>query len=326
MVIWRQRYAKFSNWQGLSRKICIRAENHSQNSPDPPELPDSCLLPPLLSWHAEPDEIRPIPDAAEAALSPQDTKTIDQLYLTGLHLEQYRHATWSALDYYEEALRRDPMDYRCNMQTGLWYLRLFWKSTWNKAWADAGYYEAACISAADHRWEDALDEVERMADMMHDNVYNYHEVALDYQQAGLSDEARLVLQTAIDRHVEESPLTYYYMAFSSKISESPLWWKRAMKASPDYCFPNRLEDAFILRGLTMAPGIDARAHYYLGCLYYDKRQYDLATRNWERAVEIDPDFPTAWRCLALARFNKQDRHEEAVEYMERAFSPLTPVS
>ena len=392
--------------------------------------PSTFHLPPLLSWHAEPDEIRPIPDAAEAALSPQDTKTVDQLYLTGLHLEQYRHATWSALDYYEEALRRDPMDYRCNMQTGLWYLRranfekavtyletavkvlkrrnpnpydgeplfylalvnkflgkpetayrLFWKSTWNKAWADAGYYEAACISAADGRWEDALDEVERalisnsrnhkarglkaaclrklgrkeeslawikeslkidpfnyvcmveehlltgsvaplerMADMMHDNVYNYHEVALDYQQAGLSDEARLVLQTAIDRHVEESPLTYYYMAFSSKISESPLWWKRAMKASPDYCFPNRLEDAFILKGLTMVPGIDARAHYYLGCLYYDKRQYDLAIRNWERAVEMDPEFPTAWRCLALARFNKQDRHEEAVECMEKAFS------
>ena len=76
-----------------------------------------------LIWEAEPDDIRPIPDAAEAALSPQDTKTNDQLYLTGLHLEQYRHATWSALDYYEEALRRDPNDVRCLNQTGLWYLR-----------------------------------------------------------------------------------------------------------------------------------------------------------------------------------------------------------
>ncbi|MBQ4210362.1 MAG: DUF5107 domain-containing protein, partial [Prevotella sp.] len=77
----------------------------------------------LLSWSAEPDEIRPIPDAAEAALPPTDTKTVDQLYLTGLHLEQYRHATWSALDYYEEALRRDPNDVRCLNQIGLWYLR-----------------------------------------------------------------------------------------------------------------------------------------------------------------------------------------------------------
>ena len=78
---------------------------------------------PLLLWMAEPDDIRPIPDAAEAALPPLDTKTNDQLYLTGLHLEQYRHATWSALDYYEEALRRDPSDVRCLNQTGLWYLR-----------------------------------------------------------------------------------------------------------------------------------------------------------------------------------------------------------
>ena len=76
-----------------------------------------------LLWRAEPDDIRPIPDAAEAPLAPADTKTNDQLYLTGLHLEQYRHATWSALDYYEEALRRDPNDVRCLNQTGLWYLR-----------------------------------------------------------------------------------------------------------------------------------------------------------------------------------------------------------
>ncbi|MBO5750739.1 MAG: DUF5107 domain-containing protein, partial [Bacteroidaceae bacterium] len=47
----------------------------------------------VFHWTAESDDIRPIPDAAEAALTPQDTKTIDQLYLTGLHLEQYRHAT-----------------------------------------------------------------------------------------------------------------------------------------------------------------------------------------------------------------------------------------
>ena len=77
----------------------------------------------LLSWEPEPDEIQPIPDAAEAALLPNEIKTTEQLYLTGLHLEQYRHATWSALDYYEEALRRDPLDVRCNNAVGLWYLR-----------------------------------------------------------------------------------------------------------------------------------------------------------------------------------------------------------
>ncbi|MCR5841542.1 MAG: DUF5107 domain-containing protein [Bacteroidales bacterium] len=75
-----------------------------------------------LSWHPEPADSE-IPPAAEAALRPEEIATCEQLYLTGLHLEQYRHATWSAKDYYEEALRRDPQDVRNNNALGLWYLR-----------------------------------------------------------------------------------------------------------------------------------------------------------------------------------------------------------
>lgn len=77
----------------------------------------------LLDWQEEPDEVRPIPDAARAALRPGEIKTNEQLYLTGLHLEQYRHATFNPVEYYEEALRRDPDDTRCNNALGLWYLR-----------------------------------------------------------------------------------------------------------------------------------------------------------------------------------------------------------
>ena len=77
----------------------------------------------LLDWQAEPDEVKPIPDAACAALRPEEIKSTEQLYLTGLHLEQYRHATFNPVEYYEEALRRDPDDTRCNNALGLWYLR-----------------------------------------------------------------------------------------------------------------------------------------------------------------------------------------------------------
>jgi tetratricopeptide (TPR) repeat protein len=47
----------------------------------------------------------------------------DELYLTGLHLEQYRHATRAPEDYWREALRRDPGDSRCHLALGRWHLR-----------------------------------------------------------------------------------------------------------------------------------------------------------------------------------------------------------
>ena len=40
-----------------------------------------------------------------------------------MHLEQYRHATYNPVEYYEEALRRDPIDVRNNNALGLWYIR-----------------------------------------------------------------------------------------------------------------------------------------------------------------------------------------------------------
>ena len=367
-----------------------------------------------LSWQAESDEIRPIPDAAEAALSPQDTKTNDQLYLTGLHLEQYRHATWSALDYYEEALRRDPNDVRCLNQTGLWYLRrgrfdkaesylrkavkiwqkrnpnpydgeaifnlalalkyqgrwdeaydFFWKSTWNKAWADAGYFEAARISVAQGRYDDALDELNRslifnacnhqaralmavvlrklgrktealtwieesllvdhfnygcryekylltgedtLTMLMRKSGENYEELALEYEQAGLSEDAKAVWKIA-ESEGAVTPMSYYYMGD----------YKHAETVSPYLCFPNRLEAVVALEKAKIQNPAGAKAPYYLGCLYYDKRQYDLAIENWELSAKLNPRFPTVWRNLALVRFNKQNKPEEAVAYMEKAF-------
>ena len=389
----------------------------------------------VLHWHAEADDIRPIPDSAEAALLPEQIKTNEQLFLTGMHLEQYRHATWLPTDYYEEALRRDPDDIRCLNAMGLWYIRkgrfakaegylrkavrlitkrnpnpydsepiynlalalkyqgqydeayeLFWKSAWSKAWTDAGYFEAAKISTAQGRYEDALDEVDRclvsnwhnhkaralktailrklgyngqclalireslqldlfnygcryeqyllehdedalaeMKRMLRKSAQNYDEVALDYQAAGLTDEARAVWQMAI-KEGAVTPMTYYYL-FAFCGEQDAL--ERAETADPAYCFPNRPEDIIALKTATASAAqrinsksSDAKyskAPYYLGCLYYANRQYDLAIDNWECSARLDPQFPTVWRNLALARFNKQNRQQEALQYMEQAF-------
>lgn len=64
-----------------------------------------------------------IPNPAVAAKLPQEIESNEALFLNGLHLEQYRHATFMPEPYYEEALRRDPGDSRCNNALGLLLLR-----------------------------------------------------------------------------------------------------------------------------------------------------------------------------------------------------------
>ena len=59
----------------------------------------------------------------EAPPLPADTETTEELYFTGMHLEQYRHPTYRPEDYYAEGLRRDPDDTRLNLAYGRLLLR-----------------------------------------------------------------------------------------------------------------------------------------------------------------------------------------------------------
>jgi tetratricopeptide (TPR) repeat protein len=171
----------------------------------------------MLVYQADKPEIKPIPNPARAAKNPKDISSIEQLYLTGQHLEQYRHATYNPADYYLEALQREPSDIRCNNAMGLllmrkgqfvqaepyfraaintqternpnpydgepsynlgWCLKMqrkpndaydaFFKSTWNVAWQNAGYFALAQIDVSEGRWTDALNHVERSL------IYNWH--------------------------------------------------------------------------------------------------------------------------------------------------------
>ena len=61
----------------------------------------------------------PFPLRPQPAKPPAEIASNEELFLNGLHLEQYRHATYAPEPYYEEALRRDPGDSRCNNAMGL---------------------------------------------------------------------------------------------------------------------------------------------------------------------------------------------------------------
>ena len=77
----------------------------------------------LVDYQPEKQEIEKVPEPARAAREPAEIMTNEELYLTGLHIEQYRHATYLPDPYYLEGLKRDEGDIRINNAYGLLLMR-----------------------------------------------------------------------------------------------------------------------------------------------------------------------------------------------------------
>ncbi len=77
----------------------------------------------LVEYQPEKPEIPKLPEPAKAAEEPEKIMTNEELYLTGQHIEQYRHATYLPDPYYLEGLKRDPGDIRINNAYGLLLMR-----------------------------------------------------------------------------------------------------------------------------------------------------------------------------------------------------------
>lgn len=397
----------------------------------------------MIEWSPEEDFLKPLPEAAKAARQPEEILTNEELYLNGLHLEQYRHATYDPTAYYREALKRDPEDIRNNNAMGMWLLRrgkfaaaelhfrkayertilrnpnpydgeplfnlglalrlqgkddqaysCFYKSVWNAAFMDSGYFQVAQIDAVRGDWHLALENVERSLDrnrnnhkarhlkiavlrkqgketearrltnayeaasqfadksltldrfnfgvlfekhllgeagaldrmrlLMRGNIHNYIEIALDYAWAGMYDEAISMLDEGIGQQEHVYPMAYYYIAWiqymagNMEAAEQSL--HQAEKCSPDYCFPHQLESVPALQLAMELHPVGARAPYYLGNFWYNARQYKDALDCFARSAGLDDTFPTVFRNLALARFNKFGLPEQAVADMEKAFT------
>ena len=363
-----------------------------------------------------------IPSPATEPPEPEDIPSADDLYITGLHLEQYRHATRCPTAYWLEALKRDPLDARCNNAMGLWHLRhgefteaekhflkaiarltrrnpnpydgeayynlglclrykldsrsgvrllttdfdtayaAFYKATWNQAWAAAGYHALAEMDCRCGNWNTALEHLNRSLRFDTDNTRARNLKALVLRKAGCGAEADTLLretlaldpldwwarhllgerltcdlQTRLDLahdfaragfHAEAIellneaettsrdlpdqswgavPLVHYTQGWLHEKSGD---WRTALacyrcaaSGSPDYCFPSRLEEIAVLESARRANPNDARAPYYLGNLFYDRRRHAEAIRLWERSARLDPHFSITWRNLGIGYFN-----------------------
>ncbi len=77
----------------------------------------------LVSYQPVDPGIPKLAEPAKAAKAPEALMTNEELYITGQHIEQYRHATFLPDPYYLEGLKRDPQDIRINNAYGLLLLR-----------------------------------------------------------------------------------------------------------------------------------------------------------------------------------------------------------
>jgi tetratricopeptide (TPR) repeat protein len=378
-----------------------------------------------------------IPEPASEPPAPKDIPSTDELYITGLHLEQYRHATRYPELYWHEALERDPGDSRCNGALGLLHLRrgqfteaeahfrraigrqtrrnpnpaegnayyylgltlqyqeqweqayaAYSKATWNYPWQSAAHYHLAQIECCRLEFDRALDHLKQSLHTNPENlkarnlrsailrhlgntpeaaklaketsdldpldIWSSHELALasggvaqkkaaatlsairvdtelhldlafDYAAAGLWSEARdlLTMHVRQTRQQQPYPVMLYLLGYCSEKlgnrSDATTYWARAANASPDYCFPARIEEMIVLQAALAANPSDARAHYYLGNLFYDKKRYDEAIREWETSVQLQPSFAIPWRNLGIANFNIRKDSDRALAAYENAF-------
>lgn len=78
----------------------------------------------VLRYSTSPGErVSAPPEPAKEPPPPAAVEAIEELFLIGRHLDQYRHATRDPIDYWTESLRRDPGESRCHEAIGLRRLR-----------------------------------------------------------------------------------------------------------------------------------------------------------------------------------------------------------
>ncbi|MEO5893473.1 MAG: DUF5107 domain-containing protein [Ferruginibacter sp.] len=382
-----------------------------------------------------------IPPAAVAAKQPAEIESVELLFLNGLHLEQYRHATFSPVDFYKEGLRRDPGDTRCNNAMGLWHMRrgnfteaetyfrtavsrlvqrnpnpsngepyyhlglclklqgenekafdAFYKSAWNDACQHSAYFQLALIATGKGDFKQGLYLIEKsllksyhshsarhlktvllrklqndeaalnyineslkidlfnygchfehylvlkqegkdleagevlikLKTLLRHNFNNYIEYTIDYVNAGLFEEAKLLLLEYTKEDDQRlHPLTFYYLGWIALKSGDPglasAYFIDAAEASPDYCFPSKVEDIAVLQSAIDHDPLDFHPNYFLGNFWYANGQFEKAINCWEQAVAINDTFPTVHRNLSLAYYNKRKEVEKAVASLEKAF-------
>ena len=155
-------------------------------------------------------------------------------------------------------------------------------------------------------------------------VESYIELASDYANCALWDEAIEVLSRPVEKKTEFAgtyPMVHYYLGYYQQqkgdVAEASKSFQRAAKMPATYCLPFRAESMDVLNAAISRDAADARAYYYLGNLLYDI-QPEAAIKLWEQSRRIDDSFATVHRNLGWAYYRTQKDAPKAISSYEKA--------
>lgn len=170
-----------------------------------------------------------------------------------------------------------------------------------------------------------IKELNALKIKMRGNVQSYLEVALDYGNCGLWDEAIEVLSRLVDSNREKIttyPMVYYYLGYfwekKGEGEKALKYYRLGGKMPTDYCFPFRLEDIEALQSAVRKNPEDARPPYYLGNLLYFFNQPEKAIKEWKTSRNLDDTFPIVHRNLGLAYARVENNIPKAIASLEKA--------
>jgi tetratricopeptide (TPR) repeat protein len=156
-------------------------------------------------------------------------------------------------------------------------------------------------------------------------VQSYLEIAVDYCNCGLWDEAIGCLSVLLDSNnkARRYPMVNYYLGFlyqkKGNIQKASTHYRIAAKMPPDFCFPFRLETIDVLENAMINNPADAIAPYYLGNLLYD-HQPERAIKQWEKSRDLNGNFSTVHRNLGLSYARMENNVPKAINSLERAIA------
>ena len=146
------------------------------------------------------DEVETLPEPWKGYTPPKELKTVEELFLTGQRVEQFYAPQYNPMDWYMEALKRDPGDIRSNTAVGNIYLK-------NGDYQNARNYLSKAI-------ERLTDNYTRPA-----NCEPLYLQGITLRALGLYDEARDTLYRTAWDYAYHSPAYFQLAQLSSRMGD-----------------------------------------------------------------------------------------------------------